>query len=143
MKRPFEIWALRDNGETLLGSYLSLPKMKAVWKEYKGQETLIAKQNVGGRGIVITDQMPERPQRGLTEFRTAEERDAAIIEQAEYFTIVRFLGVGQYERHERKTREEAIKLGETLSEKVRGNYLIYAVNASGRNAYVQSIIYRK
>lgn len=145
MTQPFEIWALRNNGEALVGSYNSLPRLKSAWGRVKGNTPLKAKQIVGDDVFDITDQMPVRPTKvnGLTEFRSAEERDGAIIDAAEYFTIVRFLGVGQYERHERKTRKEAIELGEHLSKEVRGNYIVYAINDVGRSAYVTSIIYKK
>lgn len=145
MTQPYEIWALRNNGEALVGSYNSLPKLRSAWRRFKDRVPLKAKHIVGDDVFDITDQMPVRPTKdgGLAEFRSAEERDGAIIADAEYFTVVRFLGVGQYERHEVKTREEAISLGNELSKRVRGNYIVYAVNPAGRSAYVTSIVYKK
>lgn len=73
----------------------------------------------------------------MIEFVSAEQRDAGIISEATHFTIVCFLGVGQYDHHERPTLKEARLLAVELAQKQKRNYMIYAVNARGYSAFVE------
>jgi hypothetical protein len=62
-----------------------------------------------------------------------------IIANAQYYTIVRYLGQGKgYERHERPTLETAKKLARTLVEESGFGYLIYAV-AGVNSTYVEAV----
>lgn len=74
------------------------------------------------------------------DFETSAERDAYILEHADYFTVVRFLGYGQYERHERKTLKGAEKLASRLAKarKSGNKYMIYAV-AGQSDAFIKAV----
>lgn len=135
--KPYELWGTRG----LMGSYGGLQALKKAWAE-NGQMSLAAYHIVGDQKININEKMPQR-EAVLTEFRTSKERDDHIIKNAAYFTIVRFLGVGQYERHEKNTLEEAVSLGLELSKSNKANYMVYAVAKNERSAFVQNIIYRR
>lgn len=70
--------------------------------------------------------------------RTRAEYDAALIAAADYFTAVRKVGPGQYERHERATQPEIEELAQALANKARRSYMIYAV-AGDRDCHVKNI----
>lgn len=74
----------------------------------------------------------------MPDWASALDRDKWFLENAEYFTIVRFKGVGDYERHERGSETEATELAEEL---VKGNNHRYAIYAVVRNesAFVKAI----
>jgi hypothetical protein len=59
-----------------------------------------------------------------------EVYDAWIIENADYFTVVAFLGRGKYERHEVATLKEAKRMAKGLQAKTKRRYLIYAVKGT-------------
>lgn len=142
-KNAYSLWGANKGEFTQLGTYSSLAKLKRAWTEhhaYPNVGSLQARVMVDGTSSIINDQMPLLV---LKEFRSAEERDAHIIENAKYFTVVRFLGVGRYERHERITRKEAEELAEGLSDRNKANYMIYAVGPNDLAAFVRSYIYQK
>lgn len=136
--KPYQLWAIKAHRATLCGDFNTLAQLQRAWRRHHGSAALRAVQIVGGTEVEINDQMPIMT-RELTEFRSSEERDQYIIENAIYFTVVRFLGVGQYERHERPSREEAITLGEALAKNNKANYLIYAVGPQDWSAYVTTM----
>lgn len=142
--KPYELWGTtKTAGSTRrLGTYSVLPRLQTAWQKYVGVATrLDAFHLVGDQKININDQMP-KVDRPLSEFTTAEARDSGIIKDAAYFTAVRFLGVGKYERHERDSLEEIMTLAEGLSKENKANYMIYAVNARGYQAFVKNLIGR-
>lgn len=63
----------------------------------------------------------------MPDFQTAEERTKWIIDHADYFTAVRFLGRGHYERHEFPSISAACQGARRMSDHNGGRYLIYAV----------------
>jgi hypothetical protein len=63
----------------------------------------------------------------MPDFKTYEERDVFFRENADYFTVVKKAGVGNYQRDERKTLAEAEALAKTKQTIGGGHYLIYAV----------------
>jgi len=131
-KKQYE---LRRSDGTLVGAYDKLLSLRVAWRKYSGEAALVAYHLVGDSRIDISNEMPTVAHT-LREFRTAEERDAHIIKEAKYFTIVAFLGVGRYDRHERPTAEEAISLGNQLAKANNKHYLVYAVNERENTAYV-------
>lgn len=142
-QKTYSLWGVRQSKFQELGTYSSLAKLKGAWKDASADintGSLEARMLVDGVSSVINDHMPAK---ALTEFRSAKERDDHIIENAKYFTIVRFHGVGKYERHERKTREEAEHLAKLLSSENRGNYMIYAVGPHDLSAFVGSHIFKR
>ena len=75
---------------------------------------------------------------GPPEFQSHKERDAYFRDHAEYFTVVKKEGVGNYSREELKTLEQAeavAKLKQTLG---GGNYMIYAVIGE-QSAFVKAV----
>ena len=73
------------------------------------------------------------------EFPSRELWDSRIIDRAEYFTAIRFLGVGKYERNQFSTRKEACEIAQQLSNKNNAQYIIYAVDKFELTAYVTTI----
>lgn len=70
------------------------------------------------------------------DFKTAKERDEYIINNSDYFTVVRHLGPRRgYERHEVKTLVEAETLARRMAKEAGKPYIIYAV-AGLRDAMV-------
>jgi hypothetical protein len=67
---------------------------------------------------------------------TRDEYDAAIERAALYFTAVRFLGRGRYDRREAPTRAEAERLGREELAGGDGRVMIYAVADQGQQAFV-------
>ena len=61
------------------------------------------------------------------DFKTSEERDTYYRKHAEYFTVVCFRGVGNYERHECQNLPDAEKLGYVLARDSGRVFGIYAV----------------
>ena len=73
------------------------------------------------------------------DFLTIAERDDWIIANADYYTVVRYLGpLNGYERHEVKTLNQAKKLAGRMAKKARKPYLIYAV-AGISDVFVKAI----
>lgn len=136
----YQLWAVNDKAECRIGSFKTLSRLQTAWTKNIKHGSLQARVYTGDSYSIINDQMPVPV---LREYSTALERDSAIEKEAAYFTIVRFLGVGQYERHEMPTKEEAVALAEALSKKVRGNYMIYAVNERGNQAYISTVLYKR
>ncbi len=64
----------------------------------------------------------------MPDFATIQDRDNWVKENADFFTVIRYLGprVG-YERHEVKTLPEAEALAGRMSTEAGRPYLIYAV----------------
>ena len=145
IKEAYQLWGVRGKTLTRLGAYNSLPKLRQAWVEHHAYpdagraEARVYIDDVNYS--VVNDTMPLPVT--TREFRSAEERDANIIANAEYFTAVRFLGVGKYERHEFPTRSEAVAKAQNLSKQFKGNYLIYAVNDRGYSAYVETVKWDK
>lgn len=76
---------------------------------------------------------------GPTNKEQREAREQSIIQGADYFTVVRYLGPGKsYERHECNSLETAILVGAKLALKVQRNYLIYAVKGV-HDTYVRGV----
>ena len=74
------------------------------------------------------------------DFLTIAERDDWIIGNADYFTVVRYLGpLNGYERHEVKTLGAAKKLAGRMAKKAGRLYLIYAC-AGQKDCYVCSVL---
>lgn len=73
---------------------------------------------------------------------TQTERQQKLIEEAEYFTVIRFCGVGVYERREVSNKDEAMKLAEKLCRETQKNYLVYAVKGT-QDTYVTSFQWSK
>lgn len=63
----------------------------------------------------------------IPEFKTEKERQAWIIENAEYYTVVSFLGAGQFEKYEEKIFSEALDKARSLADFSNRSYMIYAV----------------
>lgn len=140
-KGAYSLWGANQGKLVELGTYSSRAKLAKAWTEhhsYPDVVSLRAKVTVDGIDTDITNTMPLMV---LREFTTAEERDRHIIENAKYFTVVRFLGVGRYERHERPSRKEAVDLAEELSNKNKANYMIYAVSPNDLSAFVENVIF--
>lgn len=75
---------------------------------------------------------------GLPEFKTYQERDKYFLDHAEYFTLVKKSGVGNYERSESKSLAELERLAQTKITVGGGRYLIYAVIGE-QSAFVKTI----
>jgi hypothetical protein len=75
---------------------------------------------------------------GLPDFKSYKDRDNYFREHADYFTVVKKEGVGNYSRDERKTLAEAIKLAQTKRLIGGGRYLIYAV-IDEQSAFVTTV----
>lgn len=138
---PYALWVLTLEDPTwrVFKTYKTVKQLAKGWEKHVAVTSIQARANVEGVWYDISDQMPARV---LKEYRSAEERDTLIIEGAEYFTVVRFLGVGQYERHRCSDLKEATTLSENLSKQNRANYMVYAVSPSGRSAFVKSNIFQ-
>lgn len=72
------------------------------------------------------------------DFKTWQERDAYFREHADYFTLVKKSGVGQYDRSEFKTLAEAEKAAQTKALIGGGGWMIYAVIGE-QSAFVKAI----
>jgi hypothetical protein len=73
----------------------------------------------------------------MKDFKSAEERSAWIIKNAEMFTAVKFLGRGKYERHEYPSLEKAIEGADVLIKANGGRYMLYAV-CQGHDTYIMT-----
>lgn len=137
----YAIWTLSPDTRVwqTLATYKTESQLRKAWEKNKHITAMQARANVSGVWLDITGMMPPRV---LNEYNSAEERDALIIEGASYFQVTRFLGVGQYERHRKATRTEAVSLAEELSQANRANYMVYAITPLERSAFVQSVIYQ-
>lgn len=140
----YQLYEVKYNGkEQALGTYSSLEKLAKAWTANR-TKSMNAYVITGEDTMLINDQMPQRATTSLAEFSSAAERDAHIIANAKYYTIVRRIGVREgYERNERNTREEAEALGKELSEANKSNYLIYAVGPHNLSAYVATVYYKR
>lgn len=142
----YELWYKTAKKYKKLGSFNNLERLQNAWskalKEYHFH-LLEARIRMGPVYKVANDLMPLAATSGHLDFKTSQERDDYIITNAKYFTIVRFLGVGKYERHEKPTLEEAEELALALSGDKKGNYLIYAVGPLNLSAFVKSVIFKK
>lgn len=134
--KPYELWLVRGRHEKMLGSYVDEPKLKKAWLKHTGEGALKALHRVGDQEIVINDRMPI-PE--LKEYRSGTDRDAKIMARAVYWTAVAFHGVGQYERHERPTRKEAVTLARKLAKHNKKDYMIYAVDKRELSAYAETV----
>lgn len=72
------------------------------------------------------------------EFKTHQERSQWIKDNADYWTIVHHQGYGKYERHERHTQDEAMKLARELADTRDCIWMIYAV-AGNSDTYVDMV----
>lgn len=69
-----------------------------------------------------------------------EARENSIIDDADYFTVVRYLGPGKgYERHEKDDRNEAVILATKLAKENNRPYLIYAVKGV-HDTFVEGVV---
>ena len=75
---------------------------------------------------------------GLPDFKSYQDRDNYFREHAEYFTLVKKEGVGNYSRDECKTLADAEKLAQTKRLVGGGRYMIYAV-IGGQSAFVKTV----
>lgn len=142
----YELWLVEGKKRKRLGSFNTLERLQREWSSKADEyhvSLLEARIRSGASSMLANDQMPKINSEWRTDFKSAEERDQYILEHAKHFTIVRFLGVGQYERHERKTLEEAEQLAATLSGDRQGNYMIYAVGPLNLSAFIKSVIYKR
>ena len=74
------------------------------------------------------------------DFLTIAERDDWIIANANYYTVVRYLGpLNGYERHEVKSLDAAKKLAGRMAKKAGRPYLVYAV-ADQKDCFVCSVL---
>lgn len=142
MSEAYQLWGIKPPHKSIvmLGDYKTLGRLKTAWRKHleKGVATnLQARLYTAGKGYaVINDQMGTVE---LREYSTSVARDQSIIQNAIHFTVVAFLGVGRYDRHQATTLEEARKLGTRLAKENKKNYMIYAVNSRGNSAYVEYI----
>lgn len=140
-KYPYELWAYTGKKLERVGTYSSIKQLQKAWLAAQ-YSSLEARNIVGGKVYVVNDRMPQRLLQTLG-FQSAEGRDKYIEANAKYFTVVRRSGVGAYERHERKTRKGAERLGEKLSIANKCNYIIYAVGPNDLSAYVTTVYYNQ
>lgn len=134
----YELWKAIKGEQKLIGEYNTFAQLQRSWRRHYDGFALTAYRIVGGERVAIGDMMPKK-YAGLREYTSPEERDQAIIGLADHFTVVRFLGVGQYERHKRSSQKEAERLAGKLAKQSKGNYMIYAVTGTGRSAFVKTI----
>lgn len=76
--------------------------------------------------------------KNLPDFATYQDRDKWFAENADYFSVVKKAGVGNYARDEKPTLEEARKLAQTKITIGGGNYMIYAV-VGEQSAFVEAV----
>ncbi len=74
----------------------------------------------------------------MPDFKSHDERDIYFREHAEYFTVVKKEGIGNYKRDECYTLAEAENLAKTRQAVGGGNYMIYAVIGE-QSAFVKGI----
>lgn len=74
----------------------------------------------------------------MPDFKTWQERDIYFRDNADYFTLVKKVGVGNYERTEYKSLADARKAGHTKATVGGGGWLIYAVIGE-QSALVEAI----
>ena len=141
MTEPYQLYGIRPARMAVvkLGGYPSLKRLKTAWRQHlEHGKARSLEARLYTTPTVFTLINKEMDVVELREFNSSGQRDQRIIDEAEYFTIVCFLGVGQYERHEEKTLEEARKLARKLAKKSTKDYMIYAVNKHGYSAFVES-----
>lgn len=68
----------------------------------------------------------KRP-KSMPDFKSHQERDKYFRENAEYFTLIKKEGVGNYARDERKSLAEIEALAQTKITVGGGRYMVYAV----------------
>ena len=141
MVEPYQLWGIRlaRMAVVKLGGYPSLRRLKSEWTKVlknNSARSLEARLYTTPTEYAIINSEMDHVE--LREFNSSAQRDQRIIDEAEYFTIVCFLGVGQYERHEKETLEKARKLARKLAKNKKKDYMIYAVNARGNSAFVES-----
>lgn len=73
-------------------------------------------------------------------FESYRDRDDWIRDNAKYFTVVRHLGRGKYERVEKPTLQEAQETAGCMAQEAKRPYIIYAVTEGGHAAFVQSVM---
>lgn len=61
-----------------------------------------------------------------------------VVQHAEYYTVVKFLGVGVYERYELREFTAAYRAAKCLVALQGGRYMIYAV-AGPHDAYITTV----
>lgn len=141
MSEPYQLWGIRPTRLAIvkLGGYPTLRRLKTAWsktlKDGTGRSLEARLYTTTQHYTVINHEMETVE---LREFNSSTQRDQRIIDEAEYFTIVCFLGVGRYDRHEKETLEEARTLAFQLSKILKKDYMIYAVNNKGNSAFVGS-----
>lgn len=79
-----------------------------------------------------------QPTKPVPDFKSHDDRDKFFKEHADYFTAVKFQGVGKYDRIEAQALEEAKRLAQTKAIIGGGRYMIYAV-IGGQSAYVTTM----
>ena len=63
----------------------------------------------------------------IPDFKDINERTSFIDQHADYWTVVRFRGQGDYERHEFPKRSDAFEAATKLANDTNTTYMIYAV----------------
>ena len=76
--------------------------------------------------------------KGTPDFQTSDERDAYFRDHADFFTVVKKVGVGVYDRTEYKTLAEAMRAAHTKATISGGGWLVYAVIGE-QSAFVASV----
>jgi hypothetical protein len=78
----------------------------------------------------------------IPDFKSAGERSKWIIDHADKFTAVKFLGRGKYERHEFTSLEAAEAAAKQLANSNGGQYMIYAC-AGIYDTYIHTVSQEK
>jgi len=60
-------------------------------------------------------------------FSSQQEREKWFIDNADYFTVIQFRGVGKYDRHELKTKDQAMEAAKLLAETKGGKWMVYSI----------------
>lgn len=74
----------------------------------------------------------------MPDFKSHEERDAYFRDNAQYFTLVKKSGVGNYDRSDYKSLVEAQKAGHTKVTIGGGGWMIYGVIGE-QSAFIEAI----
>lgn len=74
----------------------------------------------------------------MPDFKSIAERDAYFRDHADHFTLVKKAGVGNYDRSEYKSLDEARKAAHTKVTIGSGGWMIYAVIGE-QSAFVEAI----
>lgn len=78
--------------------------------------------------------MSERP----LNFSSIEERHKWIVDHAEHYTVVRFKGRGQYDRHKAANLADAETLAARMVKAEGGHWMIYAVEG-GSDTFIKTV----